>query len=85
MSSIGAKSLILVSRSGIDTAGEAKAAEALRKLDVTVTVRKCDVSDAKSIPAVLDDCVESLPLIRGVIQGAMVLKVRHAMAMILVV
>ena len=71
----GAKSLILISRSGMDAAGTADAVEALKRPDVTITVRKCDVADIEVLSAVLRDCLQTLPPIRGVIQGAMVLRV----------
>ena len=72
---LGAKSLILISRSGMDATGAADAIAALRAPGVLVTVRKCDVSDKQMLSAVLANCVQTLPPIRGVVQGAMVLKV----------
>ena len=72
---LGAKSLILISRSGMEATGAADAVEALRSPGVLITVRKCDVADKEGLSAVLDDCVQTLPPIRGVVQGAMVLKV----------
>ena len=72
---LGAKSLILISRSGLDTTGAAVAVAALKVPGVSITVRKCDVSDKQSLSAVLETCVQTLPPIRGVVQGAMVLKV----------
>lgn len=72
---LGAKSLILISRSGMDSTGAADALAALKNPGVSITVRKCDVSDQQSLSAVLETCVQTLPPIRGVVQGAMVLKV----------
>ena len=72
---LGAKSLILISRSGIDATGAADAVAALKNPGVSITVRKCDVSDKQSLSAVLHTCAQTLPPIRGVVQGAMVLKV----------
>ena len=72
---LGAKSIILISRSGMDAKGAADAVEALRRPDVVITVRKCDVADKESLSTVLRDCLQTLWPIRGVIQGAMVLKV----------
>ena len=72
---LGAKSLILISRSGMDATGAADAVAALKKPGVSITVRKCDVSDKQGLSAVLENCVQTLPPIRGVVQGAMVLKV----------
>ena len=73
---LGAKSLILISRSGMDATEATNAVEALKRPGVVVTVRKCDVTDMDSLSSVLHGCAHSLPPIRGVVQGAMVLKVR---------
>ncbi len=75
MVQIGARSIVLISRSGMDATGAAEIVDGLRSPGVVVTVRKCDVADKESLSAVLHDCAQSLPPIRGVIQGAMVLKV----------
>ena len=72
---LGAKSLILVSRSGIDAAGAADAVEALRRSDVAITVRKCDVADREGLLALNQEFADTLPPIRGVVQCAMVLRV----------
>lgn len=73
---LGAKSIILISRSGMNARGATDAVEALRRPGVVITVRSCDVADMDSLSSVLHDCLRSLPPIRGVVQGAMVLKVR---------
>ena len=73
----GAKSLILISRSGMDTKGATDAVEALKRPGVIITVRKCDVTDMDGLSSVLDECAQRLPPIRGVVQGAMVLKVNR--------
>lgn len=73
---LGVKSIILISRSGMDASVATETVEALKGSDVVVvTVRKCDVADKEDISAVLRDCAQTLPPIRGVVQGAMVLKV----------
>ena len=74
---LGAKSLILISRSGIDGKGATDAVEALSNPGVSITVRKCDVADKQSLSALLRDCAQTLPPIRGVVQGAMVLQVSN--------
>lgn len=75
---LGAKSLILLSRSGMDTTGAVDAVEALERSGAVVTVRKCDVADKIALSTVLQECARTLPPIRGVIQAAMVLKVNFA-------
>lgn len=72
---LDAKSIILISRSGMDASGAAESVEALGRSGAVITVRKCDVADKTALSAVLHDCSQSLPPIRGVVQGAMVLKV----------
>ena len=72
---LGAKSLILISRSGMDATGAVDTVAALKKPGVSITVRKCDVSDKQGLSAAIESCVQTLPPIRGVVQGAMVLKV----------
>ena len=72
---LGAKSLILISRSGMDATGATDTVEALKRPGVVITVRKCDVADKNGLSAVLQECVQALPPIRGIVQGAMVLKV----------
>ena len=72
---LGAKSIILISRSGMDATGAVETIEALSRPGVVVTVRKCDVAKKEDLEAILHECVQTLPPIRGVIQSAMVLKV----------
>ena len=72
---LGAKSIILISRSGIDGAGAAEAVKQLSRPDVAITVRKCDVADREELLALHQDFADTLPPIRGVVQGAMVLRV----------
>jgi short-subunit dehydrogenase len=53
------------------------AQETLRELEeqgVTVSVFACDISDKNRLAAVLKDCEEKLPPIKGCIQASMVLK-----------
>lgn len=74
----GARNLILVSRSGaVSEAAQATVAE-LRSNGVRVEVYACDITDKDSFSLVLEDVKDKLPLIRGCIQSAMVLKVREA-------
>ena len=72
---LGAKSIILISRSGMDVTGAIENFEALSRSGVIITVRKCDVAKKNDLEAILHECSQTLPPIRGVIQGAMVLKV----------
>nr|A0A348HAX6.1 RecName: Full=Highly reducing polyketide synthase phiA; Short=HR-PKS phiA; AltName: Full=Phomoidride biosynthesis cluster protein A [fungal sp. ATCC 74256]BBG28498.1 putative polyketide synthase [fungal sp. ATCC 74256] len=70
----GAKNIIFVNRSGLKT-DEAK--ETVRVLDeagCATTVFSCDITDAPSVEAFAEEAARSLPPIRGVIQGAMLLR-----------
>lgn len=75
MADHGARHLILVNRSGLSTgAGKSTVAE-LKAKGVCVTVQACDISDESEINRMILDMQRQQPLIRGVIHGAMVLKV----------
>ncbi|XP_014553689.1 hypothetical protein COCVIDRAFT_29158 [Bipolaris victoriae FI3] len=70
----GAKNLIFANRSGM-TKQEAKdTVHALKAMGAQVHVQKCDVSDADHVRQLVEECANQMPPIRGVIQGAMVLR-----------
>ncbi|GAB1210912.1 hypothetical protein ATERTT37_000022 [Aspergillus terreus] len=67
----GARYLIILSR----TARVDPVVTSLQERGCTVSVQACDVADESQLEAALQQCrTENLPPIRGVIQGAMVLK-----------
>lgn len=67
----GARYLIILSR----TARVDPVVTSLQERGCTVSVQACDVADESQLEAALQQCrAENLPPIRGVIQGAMVLK-----------
>ena len=70
-----AKHLILLSRSGLKAKGALDLVKDLKDLGATVEVVACDVTNSRQFGDILDRCSESCPLIRRVIQGAMVLQV----------
>lgn len=70
----GAKNLIFASRSGLAKAEARNLVKVLEEKGVTTSVHSCDISDGLSL-AILLKKTESMPPIRGVIQGAMVLQV----------
>lgn len=76
MASRGANHLILLSRSGARYQASIVLLEELRSMGVHVTTPACDVSDIHSLSAVLAECAQTTPAIKGVIQASMVLKVR---------
>lgn len=72
---LAAKHLILVSRGGDDKPEAKKVVEALRQAGAEVAVFKCDVGDSDQVNQVISRCAETMPPIRGVIHGGMVLRV----------
>jgi acyl transferase domain-containing protein/NADPH:quinone reductase-like Zn-dependent oxidoreductase/SAM-dependent methyltransferase len=75
MAARGAKHLIFLSRSGNITEDIAETISTLELKGVNVRIFKCDVSDKARLAEVVEDCRSTLPPIKGVIQGAMVLDV----------
>lgn len=72
----GAKHLILLSRSAASRSDSKIVVEQLRSAGCNVVVQNCDVSNPADLAKTLDSCSQRMPPVRGVIQGAMVLKVR---------
>ena len=73
MASHGAKTIILLSRSG---AASQAAQDTTRKLEgrgVSVHVFTCDVTDKARLETVIAECKAKLPPIKGCVQGAMVI------------
>lgn len=71
----GAKSLIFISRSGMQKEEARTLVEELRAENLTASVYAGDVSDEMQLKGIIEQCALDLPPIRGVIQGAMVLQV----------
>ena len=72
----GAKNLIILSRSGNKHAPASSLSLDLKQSGCAVVVMpRCDITDGALLEQVLNDAAKSLPPIRGVIQGAMVLNV----------
>jgi NAD(P)-dependent dehydrogenase (short-subunit alcohol dehydrogenase family) len=75
MSSKGAKNIVLVSRrAAIDHKVQALI-DNLAPLGVRIVVKACDVSSLQSVEALVNEEMKGLPAVRGVIHGAMVLRV----------
>ncbi|KXL46852.1 MAG: hypothetical protein FE78DRAFT_30538 [Acidomyces sp. 'richmondensis'] len=74
MVSRGARHLIFASSSGRITEVVKKMQEELEASGCGVYIFKCDVGDKESLQSLLDQCRQTLPPIKGVIQGAMKLK-----------
>lgn len=79
----GAKTLILLSRSGQASAEDQEVLEQLKTAGIQWVAYACDVTDKAALAAVLTDIQTKLPPLRGVIHAAMVLDdgiVRHMSA-----
>ena len=70
----GAKSIILLSRSGAQKPEAIQAVDQMVAEGAKVTVFACDVADRSRLKAVIEECTKTLPPIRGVIQAAMNLR-----------
>ena len=75
MVSRGAKNLIFASRSGKKSETAQDLVKELEEAGCKTTVFACDVSDKEALSKVLQECKETLPPIKGCVQGSMVLKV----------
>jgi NADPH:quinone reductase-like Zn-dependent oxidoreductase len=71
----GAKNIVFVNRSGLKSNEAKETVQALEEAGCATTMFSCDISDASSVEAFTSKAAQTLPPIRGVIQGAMVLRV----------
>ncbi len=70
------KHMIFISRgAGAKRKASMELIEELERTGVTVTVFTCDISNGTQLKEVLRTAKQTLPPIKGIIQGAMVLKV----------
>lgn len=69
-----ARHLCIISRSGAKSQDALKLAQRLEDQGVQVRSFACDVSDERSLKHAVEACTAEMPPIRGVIQGAMVLR-----------
>lgn len=75
MLSKGAKTLLLVSRHATTHPNALKLQAQGEVAGCSVHIRDCDVADENSLVKLLAECSRTLPPIRGVVNGAMVLDV----------
>ena len=73
----GARNIVLISRSGLSSAPARAFVEDMKALDPTINiaVRACDVGNRIQLQDLLKELERIMPPIKGVIHGAMVLKV----------
>ncbi|KFX94705.1 hypothetical protein O988_06147, partial [Pseudogymnoascus sp. VKM F-3808] len=70
----GARNLIFVSRSGVSNDAARELVDSLRGKGVRIEVVQCDIADEVRLFDSLNSVLKTMPPIRGVIQGAMVLR-----------
>lgn len=75
MVSRGARHLVLVSRSGSATGKVKELIDEVASVGAEVVVRRCDVASPESVNDLVQNNLEGLPPVKGVIHGAMVLRV----------
>ncbi|OJD18079.1 hypothetical protein AJ78_01851 [Emergomyces pasteurianus Ep9510] len=74
MVSRGARHLIFLSRSGKITQPVQNMVSDLEAKGCKIRIFTCDVSDVSRLQSVVEDCQQTLPPIKGCIQGSMVLR-----------
>ncbi|CZT04695.1 related to polyketide synthase [Rhynchosporium agropyri] len=73
MVSKGARNLVLLSRTGSATGKVKELIDELTPLGANIVVRSCDVANAASVENLVNNELENMPPIRGIVHGAMVL------------
>lgn len=76
MAERGAMNLVFVSRSGLSTESSRQTIKELEKKGVRITVQICDVANEEDTQKTILEVSQRVPPVRGLIQAAMVLKVR---------
>ncbi len=71
----GAKNLIFANRSGLARQDAKDVVQILQDKGATVAVHACDICEPAQLADLVAQSSKSMPPIRGVIQGAMVLRV----------
>ena len=71
----GAKNIVLVSRRAAINDKVQALIDNLAPLGVKIIVKACDVSSQQSVENLINQEMKDLPPVRGVVQGAMVLRV----------
>lgn len=71
----GARTIVLVSRSGSVTGRVKELVDELEAVGANIVVRPCNVVNKAEVEELIKTGLEGLPPIRGVVHGTMVLKV----------
>ena len=75
MSSKGARNIVLVSRRATINENVQALIDELAVVGTVITVKACDVSSKQSVETLVKEDMKDLPPVRGVVHGAMVLRV----------
>ena len=75
MASRGARNIVLVSRTATINEKVKKLMEDVSLSGTKIVVKACDVSSSESVKKLVKEDLQDMPPVRGVIHGAMVLKV----------
>jgi len=75
MVSKGAGNIVLISRSGSATGKVKELIDEMATLGANIVVRRCDVASSDSVDHLFRNELVGLPPVRGIVHGAMVLKV----------
>ena len=76
MVSRGARCLLLLSRSGVQSEKSRQFIEELKLSGVKVEAPACDIAHLAVLKSTLEKCEASLPPVKGCVQAAAVLRVR---------
>lgn len=80
LTNLGARYFVVPSRSGASSEAAKTLVLSLEGLGVKIMSDKCDISDLQQLQALFLKASYEMPPIRGVIQGAMVLKVKASVS-----
>lgn len=70
----GAKNLAFISRSGAVSSAQVSFLSSLKSQHINAQIYKCDICDATQLSNAIKQCSDEMPPIRGVIQGAAVVR-----------
>lgn len=79
----GAKNLIFANRSGLSSQEAKDTVKALESKGAATAVYRCDVSKPEAVAELIAESSKRMPPIRGIIQAAMVLRVRFSVHIVL--
>ena len=76
----GARNILVISRSGASSAAAKHVVEEIQSLGVKIEAPPCNIVNENEVAAVLKKAGQSMPPIKGCMQGAMVLRVSRSRA-----